>query len=120
MIREDTHGRNRVPEFTVSRVEPARIAADAAHWGQQAPRRDLPQRRPRRAGNLPPVIADALPGADPEACEMLYETDAAGAILGVVVRDAATHRVVATFDLAQLAQLVATTGQRGVLFESRG
>ncbi len=120
MIREDTHGRNIVAEITVTPVEPARIATDAARWGQQAPRRDVPQRRPRRNGNLPPAIAAALPDVDAEACEVLYETDAEGALLGVVVRDTATHQVLATFDVAQLAHLVAATGQRGVLFESRG
>lgn len=120
MIREDTHGRFSVADTTVTRVEPARIATDAARWGQQAPRRDVPQRRPRRHGNLPPAIAAALPDVDAEACEVLYETDGEGALLGVIVRDAATHQVLATFDVAQLAHLVAATGQRGVLFESRG
>ena len=109
-----------MPEFTVARVEPGRIATDAAHWGQQSPRRGPGQRPKRRSGGLPPAIAAALPSVDADDCEMLYETDPAGNMLGVIVRDAGTHRVIATFDVAQLAHLVATTGQRGVLFESRG
>lgn len=119
MIRGETHGRRDVAEFTVARVEPARIATDAARWGQQ-PRRELPKRRPKDAPRLSAIVAAAVPGADPELCEMLYETDATGSLFGVVVRDTATHRVLAKFNLEQLAHLVATTGQRGVLFESKG
>ncbi len=106
-------------EFTVARVEPARIATDAARWGQQ-PRRELAPRRDRRKHRLSPLVATAIPDADPERCEMYYESDEAGNMVGVIVRDAASQRVIASFSLAQLSELVATTGQRGVLFESRG
>ena len=119
MIRGETHGRYDVADFTVTHVEPARIATDAARWGQQ-PRRELPPRRPKAAPRLSAIVAAAVPDADPELCEMLYETDAAGSLLGVVVRDTATQRELARFNLEQLAHLVATTGQRGVLFESKG
>ncbi len=107
-------------DSTVARVEPARIATDSTRWGQQTPHHDMPRRRPRRNNSLPPAIAAALPGADPESCEVLYETGPDGALLGVIVRDSVTHAVLATFDVAQLGHLVAETGQRGVLFESRG
>ena len=108
-------------ELTVVHVEPARIAADATHWGGSAPRdrgQQPKRRRPEHA--LSPLIASALPEADPGACEMYYQADELGNMTGVVVRDAASQRVVATFSLQQLAHLVETTGQRGVLFESRG
>ena len=107
-------------ELTVVHVEPARMVTDGVRW--ESPQRDRGhQPRRRRAEHaLSPLIASALPEADPDACEMYYQADELGNMIGVVVREAVSQRVIATFSLEQLAHLVETTGQRGVLFESRG
>jgi hypothetical protein len=119
MIRGETHGRHAVAELTVGRIEPSRIATDAASLGQQG--RQHRERQTRgRANRIPAVLAAALPSADPEDCEMLYEYEDNGEIHGVLVRNSQTQATVARFDLAELTRLVAKSGQRGVLFERRG
>jgi len=119
MIREDTHGRRAMGELTVAGVEPVHIAADAAHWGKHAG--NPPRQQPRgRRSSLPNLLSAALPHADPEQCEMVYQLDGLGQIVGVFVRDIDSGATIATFDLAELSRLVAATGQSGVLFETRG
>jgi hypothetical protein len=51
---------------------------------------------------------------------MVYDYDDSGQVVGVTVRHRKSRSTVARFDLAQLTQLVAATGQTGVLFERRG
>lgn len=104
--------------LTVAKVEPARTAVEATQFSRQ-PSRDG-QRYRRRRGRVSPLIASALPQIEPEMCEMLYATDDKGQITGVLIRDMATHETIATFGLAELTRLVEQTGQRGVLFETRG
>lgn len=106
-------------DLMVGRVEPARIATDAAHFGGHGgqPRERAARGRPAR---IPRVLAAALPQADPDECEMLYEFDATGAMNGVLVRNALTKATIARFDLADLTRLVSTSGASGVLFERRG
>jgi hypothetical protein len=108
-----------VAELTVGRIEPSRIATDAASLGQQG--RQQRERQTRgRANRIPAVLAAALPEGDLEDCEMLYEYEENGEIHGVLVRNSLTHATVARFDLVDLTRLVAKSGQRGVLFERRG
>ncbi len=106
-------------DLMVGRVEPARIATDAAAFGGNGGQQR--ERRARGRGNrIPKVLAAALPEVDPEQCEMLYEYDGNGQIDGVVVRNAMTKATVACFDLLDLTRLVALSGQSGVLFERQG
>ena len=105
--------------ITVSGVEPARVAMDAPQWGQQSGEKGQRQRNSHRA-KLPSLLAAALPQADPEQCEMVYQLDGLGQIVGILVRHTGTEAIIATFDLDDLTRLVAETGQSGVLFESRG
>ena len=106
-------------DFTVARIDPAVAAAERARWDQPRQRDGRPRLR-SRASRLSPLVASALQGADPEDCEMVYEYDEAGQVVGLTVRHRKTHATVARFDLAQLTRLVATTGLTGVLFERRG
>ncbi|MEO9254339.1 MAG: hypothetical protein ABI305_02280 [Tepidiformaceae bacterium] len=106
-------------ELTVGRIEPSRIATDATSLGQQG--RQNRERQPRgRASRIPAVLMAALPGTDPEDCEMLYEYEDTGEIRSVLVRHSLTHATVARFDLDELTRLVAKSGQSGVLIERRG
>lgn len=105
--------------FTVSGVEPVRIAAEATQWGQHPGSQPRQQPRGRRS-SLPRLLSAALPEADPEQCEMVYQLDGLGQIVGVLVRDVNTAATIAVFDLAELSRLVAATRQSGVLFETRG
>jgi len=106
-------------ELTVAGVEPVRITAEAAHWGQHPGGHSRQQPRGRRS-SLPKLLSAALPQADPEQCEMVYQLDGLGQIVGVLVRDVNNGATIACFDLAELSRLVASTGQSGVLFETRG
>ena len=106
-------------ELTVGRIEPARIATDAATFGANGgrPRERQPRGRPNR---IPQVLAAALPQVDPDECEMLYQYDSFGQVDGVVVRNAVTKVQIACFELADLTRLVVASGQSGVLLERRG
>lgn len=120
MIRGDPRGCSAVNDFRVSRVDPAQSAIERMRWEQE--RGDRGDRRPaqRQAPRLPAPIAAALPEADPDNCELVYEYDARGEVVGVAVRDVRSQSLVARFDLDQFVALVAGSGQRGVLLERRG
>src|SRR5690242_2265059 len=115
MIRGETDGSPTMADLMVGRIEPTRIATDAASFGGQGSQRQPRQYR-GRPGRIPAIIS----GADPEECEMLYEYGDAGQIDGVLVRNATTKLPVARFDLLELTRLVAASGQCGVLFERQG
>jgi len=106
-------------DLMVGRIEPTRIATEAASFGGQSSQRQPRQYR-GRPGRIPAIISGAIKGADPEECEMLYEYGEAGEIDGVLVRNATTKAPVARFDLLELTRLVAASGQCGVLFERQG
>jgi len=69
---------------------------------------------------LPEQMVAALPGVDPSQCEIVYEVDRAGDVVGVVVRDITSLALIARFDLSQFVSLVSGSGQSGVLIERRG
>lgn len=106
-------------DLMVGRVEPARIAAEAAHFGGNGGQPRDRQARSKTA-RIPRVLAAAIPQVDPDKCEMLYLFDDAGDMSGVLVRNATTKATVARFDLVDLTRLVSTSGASGVLFERRG
>lgn len=106
-------------ELTVRKIEPARIATEAAGFGANRGRSRERETR-GRPNRIPRVLAAALPQVDPDECEMLYRYDAFGQVDGVVVRNTMTLVQIACFDLADLTRLVVASGQSGVLLERRG
>lgn len=107
-------------DLTVNRIEPAQAALERARWESNRQGRGQQGQQQRRAPALPAPIAAALPNADPEQCEMVYEFDSAGEVMGVAIRDIGSRALIARFDLEQFVTLVAGSGQRGVLIERRG
>lgn len=107
-------------DYTVGRVEPMYSSVQRAHWQQEQQGRDPRGSRQPRTSRLPEQILSALPGVDPAQCEMVYETDSAGDVVGVAVRDITSLAVIVRFDLSQFVQLVSGSGQSGVLIERRG
>lgn len=107
-------------DLTVNRIEPAQSAVERVRWEHGRPGSEHQGQRQRRAPSLPQPIAAALPNADPEQCEMVYEFDSAGEVVGLTVRDTVSRSTIARFNLEQFVALVAGSGQCGVLFERRG
>ncbi len=107
-------------DYTVGRVEPAHSAVDRARWQQEHQGRGQHESRRPRTSKLPEQIAAALPEIDAAQCELVYEVDGAGDVVGVAVRDTTSLAVIARFDLSQFIKLVSGSGQSGVLIERRG
>lgn len=108
-------------DYTVGRVEPMYASVERTRWQQdQQGRGQQHGSRQARTSRLPEQIAAALPGVDPARCEIVYEVDVTGDVVGVAVRDITSLAVIARFDLSQFVSLVSDSGQSGVLFERRG
>jgi hypothetical protein len=95
-------------------------SVERARWQQERQGRGQHESRQQRTSKLPEQIVAALPGVDTSQCELVYEVNGAGDVVGVIVRDVTTRALIARFDLSQFVHLVSGSGQSGVLFERRG
>ena len=85
--------------LTVSSVEPALLTSKRSEWGGHGDGRD-PRQAKRRNARLG-IVAALLPGRDPEEFEVEYEIEA-GAMVGLVIRELASGRIVAALGRSEL------------------
>jgi len=100
-------------------VEPVRIRSEATRWEQQRSR-DQQQPRERRSSGRERLLAAILPGTPPGTCEFLVDLDEAGEPAGILVRDLASHRVLARMSNERLARLDASGTPGGLFVERKG
>jgi len=104
-------------DFTLVPVAYVSLGVHEPAWDQSSQQRS--RREPRYAARRRLLRAIA-PERDPDTCDVQGEFDAAGTLVGVVVRDTASGEVLAQLSIEQLERLTAAGDQRGLLFERRG
>lgn len=107
-------------ELTLARVAPIPGHAGPIHEGGAHPQQRRPRGRKPLSRARGRLLAALLPDSDHEQCEISCDLSETGSLEGLVVTDRLTGRVLKRLTLAQMAQLGASSDQRGLFFERRG
>ena len=106
--------------LTLARVAPVSGAVATISDGGAHPQRRNPRGRKPRSLARSRLLAAILPGIDQEQCEISCDLSETGALLGLVVTDRGSGRVLRRLTVEQMAHLSASSDQRGLFFERRG
>lgn len=104
---------------TLSRVAPVSASVREVQQGPagQGERR---RGRPRRSPGRGRLVAAALPGQDPETCDVLMGLDAEGALCEVTIVDRQDGTVLARLGPADVVRILGDGGHAGLFFERSG
>ena len=106
--------------LTLARVAPVSGAVSHIHDGGAHPQQRHPRGRKPRSLARARLLATVLPDVDQEECEISCDLSETGALMGLIVTDRTSGRVLKRLTLDQMAQVSASTDQRGLFFERRG
>ncbi|MBA4181389.1 MAG: hypothetical protein C0506_12430 [Anaerolinea sp.] len=100
-------------------IDRTQMALERTAWEQPRRRPAAPGDR-RKNGPRQRLVESALPGTDPETCEVDMVLDADGIFIAIVIRSLDSGEELKRLSTADLAAIGGHSGASGLLVERRG